>query len=72
VVFRYGKVFNPINSPFSLFTLGDQKLSQWGLGWGTHGSAFLSPTMEAKEKVPGAEIYHKQNENPKTGVLNIY
>jgi hypothetical protein len=50
-VVRYGKVFSPANSPFSLFTPGDQRLSQWGLGRGTQGSAFLSPTKEAKKIV---------------------
>ncbi len=31
-----------------LITPGDQRLSQWGLGQGTHESALLSPTEEAQ------------------------
>ncbi len=38
---------------YILITPGDQWLSQWGLGQGTHESAFLSPTEEAQLKFPG-------------------
>jgi hypothetical protein len=47
-VVRYEKVFQSYNQSSTLFTPGDQKLSKWGLGWGTHESAFLSPTKEAQ------------------------
>jgi hypothetical protein len=43
----YGKA-QPHSQSSILITPGDQWLSQWGLGQGTHKSVFLSPTEEAQ------------------------
>jgi hypothetical protein len=37
-----------LDQSFILIIPGDQWLSQWGLGQGTHESAFLSPTKETQ------------------------
>jgi hypothetical protein len=70
-VVRYGIVFSPTNSPFSLFTHGDQRLSQWGLGQGTHVSAFSLQPRRPNKKFPGLKIPQTEQKS-KSSVLNIW